>query len=107
MDKQMAIKNMMWKKPIMIHGYRLERTCQACPEQYDVYVGEEQVAYLRLRHGHFYAAVPDHGGDEVYSVDPKGDGIFEDDERVMYLTSAVLAIQEYYINRMWDTEGDW
>jgi len=71
----------MWKKPVLIHGYLLERTCFACPEQYDVYAGEEQVAYFRLRHGSFYAAVPDHGGEIVYQADPDGDGIFEDNER--------------------------
>lgn len=97
----------MWKKPVMIHGYRLERTCFACPEQYDVYAGDEQVAYFRLRHGGFKATVPDVGGDVVYQADPKGDGIFEDEERVKYLTEAILAVQEYYINRRWDTDSQW
>jgi len=94
----------MWKKPVLIHGYRLERTCFACPEQYDVYAGEEQVAYFRLRHGSFYAAVPDHGGEIVYQADPDGDGIFEDNERFRYLREAILAVQEYYINRKWDKD---
>jgi hypothetical protein len=26
-------------------------TCPACPEQYDVFVGDKQVAYVRLRYG--------------------------------------------------------
>ena len=95
----------MWKKPVLIHGYRLQRTCYACPEQYDVYAGEEQVAYFRLRHGHFYAAVPDHGGEIVYQADPDGDGIFEDYERVRHLREAILAVQEYYINRKWEEGG--
>ena len=97
----------MWKKPVMIHGYRLEQTCMACPEQYDVYAGDEQVAYFRLRHGSFYAAVPDHGGDVVYEAEPQGDGIFDREERVFFLTQAILAVQEYYINRRWDKDDTW
>ena len=38
-----------------INGYRLILTCGACPEQYDVFDGDRQVGYLRLRHGHFRA----------------------------------------------------
>jgi hypothetical protein len=97
----------MYKRQVLIHGYHLHQTCSACPEQYDVFDNkDQQVAYLRLRHGHFYASVPDHGGDVVYEADPEGDGIFEDHERVKYLTEAILAVQEYYINRKWD-KGGW
>ena len=96
----------LWEKPIMIHGYRLQQTCSGCPEQYDVFAGEEQVAYFRLRHGSFYAAVPDHGGDVVYEANPYGDGSFMESERVGYLTEAILAVQHYYINRLWDKDYD-
>lgn len=96
----------MWKKPVMIQGYRLERTCFACPEQYDVYAGDEIVAYFRLRHGSFYASCPDVGGDVVYEANPEGDGIFEDTERMGYLFEAIRAVQEYYINRRWDKDND-
>lgn len=95
------VVHQMYKKPVLIHGYNLVRTCFACPEQYDVMVGDEQVAYLRLRHGHFTARVPDVGGEIVYECHPEGDGLFEDDERVKYLTEAILAIQAYYVNRLW------
>ena len=97
----------MWKKPVMIHGYRLQQTCSACPEQYDVYAGEEQVAYFRLRHGGFTASVPDYSGDVVYEAEPQGDGIFDREERVWFLTQAILAVQEYYINRRWDKDDEW
>lgn len=98
----------MWKKPLLIHGYRLELTCGACPEQYDVYAGDQMVAYFRLRHGHFRVHCPDYGGEIVYEASPKGDGLFARDERVKYLTEAVLAVQEYYINRKWeDAEDDY
>ena len=96
----------MWELGVMIHGYRLKQTCLACPEQYDVFddLGQ-QVAYLRLRHGGFRAIVPDYGGEQVYHANPKGDGVFHNEERVKYLTEAIMAVQEYYINRRWDKDG--
>lgn len=77
-----------------IEGYKLVETCGACPEQYDVYRHGENVAYLRLRHGYFYAEVP-HGGTMVYEANPEGDGIFEPDERDHFLTEAVRAIHAF------------
>lgn len=103
----MANKHMMWKKPVMIHGYRLQQTCRACPEQYDVYIGDDQVAYFRLRHGTFRAVVPDYGGETVYEANPNGDGAFTDKERQRYLTEAILAVQAYYLNRSWENYEDW
>jgi hypothetical protein len=101
-------KPQMWKLGVMIHGYRLERTCHACPEQYDVYDSlGQQVAYFRLRHGHFRVDVPDCGGETIYSAEPYGDGIFTKEERVGYLTQAILAVQEYYVNRNWDKDDIW
>ena len=86
----------MWELGVMIHGYRLELTCGACPEQYDVYDSlGQQVAYFRLRHGTFRVDVPDCGGETIYTANPEGDGIFTRDERVRYLTEAVLAVQEF------------
>jgi len=84
--------------PILIHGYQLVLTCPACPEQYDVYVGYDLVAYFRLRHGVFRAHVPDYDGKIVYEANPVGDGVFLSDERVKYLTEAILAVQAHYIN---------
>jgi hypothetical protein len=96
-----------WQLGVMIHGYRLHSTCSACPEQYDVFddLGQ-QVAYFRLRHGRFRVNVPDVGGEEIYHAFPRGDGLFTRDERVRYLTEAVLAVQEYYINQRWNKEED-
>ena len=75
-----------------INGYKLKLTCSACPEQYDVFKDDKIVGYLRLRHGHFSVEYPDCGGELVYEAQPKGDGIFEDDERDKYLTNAINAI---------------
>lgn len=72
--------------------YMLECTCGACPEQYDVFQNGEQVGYLRLRHGRFYAVVPDVCGDIVFEANPDGDGCFYDHERDYFLTKAVREI---------------
>ncbi|QIG69178.1 hypothetical protein EVB78_144 [Rhizobium phage RHph_N1_15] len=71
---------------------RLVQTCGACPEQYDAFLGDEQVGYLRLRHGHFSVDYPDVGEDTIFDGAPKGDGIFEDDEREEWLDKAKAAI---------------
>lgn len=98
----------MYSLGVMIHGYRLRLTCGACPEQYDVFDSlGQQVAYFRLRHGTFRVDVPDCGGETIYTANPEGDGAFTREERVRYLTEAVLAVQYYYINRCWDKEDDY
>lgn len=77
---------------ITIGRCRLVLTCCACPEQYDVYHGDDQIGYLRLRWGCFRA---DHRGEKVYySEEPNGDGIFDDDERARFLSEAVAAIEK-------------
>lgn len=83
-----------------IGDYTLKCTCPACPEQYDVYTQDKQlVGYLRLRHGHFRADVPYCGGETVYTTNTKGDGIFDEDERIPELTNAVKAIADWRLNR--------
>lgn len=89
-----------------ILGYSLRMTCGACPEQYDVFKDGEQVAYLRLRHGFFYAQCPDKGGDTVYKANPKGDGIFEDEERDAYLEEAIRAVDKWMKQRKYKLAGD-
>jgi plasmid stability protein len=83
-------------RPVVV---RLVRTCFACPEQYDAFIGEEKVGYLRLRHGHFRVDCPDVWGEMVYEASPKGDGIFDDDERVEHLQAAREAIAEWWRER--------
>lgn len=41
----------------------LEKTCSACPEQYDLHVNGEYAAYFRLRWGLLVVRVPDEDGD--------------------------------------------
>ncbi len=74
-----------------IDGLRLEGG-GACPEQYEVFRGDQQVGYLRLRHGSFTVSYPDVGGEIIFQALPDGDGEFEDDERQHHLKAAVHAI---------------
>lgn len=77
-----------------IKGYELVQTCGACPEQYDVFLDNEKVGYLRLRHGYFTVSYPYAGGKCVYEAEPDGDGIFAEYEREEYLTEAIQAIDK-------------
>lgn len=84
---------------------RLVQTCWACPEQYDAYLGNKLVGYLRLRHGFFSVRAitgPDDtdpvSGDTVYTAAPRGDGIFESDERKKYLRKAKKRIYKHLIS---------
>ena len=78
-----------------IDGLKLVCTCGACPEQYDVFDATgNKVGYLRLRHGFFRADYPDCLEETVYEAHPRGDGIFEPDEREMYLKAAVAALKK-------------
>lgn len=89
-----------------INGYELVQTCGACPEQYDVHKDGENVAYLRLRHGSFRADCP-YGGETVYSSNPVGDGIFEDNERMIHLEAAIKAIDAKLKEREKEMEEYW
>jgi len=74
-------------------GCVLTKTCNACPEQYDVAYNGENIGYLRLRHGHFYAEYVFNGAENlVYSSFTEGDGVFEDFERDYELTRAVTKL---------------
>lgn len=71
---------------------QLVKTCEACPEQYDAYLGARQVGYLRLRHGYFRVEFPDCGGETVYETATIGDGAFTESERDHHLNEAKDAI---------------
>jgi len=89
-----------------IDGVRLVLTCGACPEQYDAFVGEERVAYLRLRHGYFYASCPWVEGETVYESNTRGDGIFDSEEREKELKAAVAAIKTWLWFREYHKDKD-
>lgn len=80
------------KKLYANNGLFLEMTCGACPEQYDVFKDGKQVAYYRLRHGEFTVDYPSACKEEIFAAEPNGDGIFDDDERLNYLTKAMRVV---------------
>ena len=93
LDEELGIE-FKWPDNQEINGLKLVCTSVACPEQYDVFDSEgKQVGYLRLRHGHFRADYPDCGGETVYRSDTKGDGVFDDEERMVELKRAAEAIK--------------
>ncbi len=73
---------------------KLVQTCSACPEQYDAFLDNKQVGYLRLRHGHFRVDYPDCGEETIYEASPYGDGMFSEEERDFYLYEAIKAIEK-------------
>lgn len=82
----------------------LNRTCYACPEQYDVFLNEEQVGYLRLRHGVFRCDYPACGGETLYYAYCDSDGIFSDEERKEYIPKAIHAIADKLNIKDYDIE---
>lgn len=82
------------KKLYAKHGLEIKLTCGACPEQYEVFKEGEQVAYYRLRHGEFTVDYPNCSGETIYEAEPNGDGTFDEDERVIYLTRAMRKVLE-------------
>lgn len=81
-----------------INGLLFDRTCYACPEQYDVYQSgyDEPCAYVRLRWGRLSATVPDCMGKEIYAHEWEDDGFkgcFDTEEEcLMHLTKIAEAI---------------
>jgi hypothetical protein len=82
----------------MIDGLRFVLTCDAFPEQYDVFDGDVQVGYVRVRHGNFSVSCPDIG-DGPYVIDRGVDGYgdFTDEERGHGLTEAAAAIRQWQV----------
>ena len=78
------------EKDTTIDGLKFVMTCQACPEQYDVYKDDALVGYVRLRWGTVRCDVPDCGGDTIYRESVGNDGftgVFSDEtERMTHLT---------------------
>lgn len=79
-----------------------KQTCFMCPEQYDVYRGEEQVAYVRLRWGYLTVEVPDVGGKLIYEHSFKNNWqgcFFSPIERKKYLCIVEKKILKYLKSR--------
>lgn len=81
-----------WHADPVIEGLTFKLTCGACPEQYDVFRGEEQVAYIRLRWGRLRVDVPDYGGRElfVHDFDEEFKGMFTNDAERNYWLNKIV-----------------
>lgn len=74
---------------------RFEKTCDACPEQYDVFKGGKQVGYIRLRQGVFSCRYPNNHGKTIYAhqFEDEWKGYFDnDEERTFYLEECKNAL---------------
>lgn len=86
----------VWDREFSHAGVELRMTCGACPEQYDAFIGENLAGYFRLRHGCFTVQAHGPGGPYVFEAEPKGDGVFDHDERDGYLRAGCDALSEYF-----------
>lgn len=82
-----------------IKEYTLINLSMACPEAYDVYKNDQQVAYFRVRYGLFSVRIPTSLGDTVYTAEVAGEACFEDDERDFYLHEGIEAVEVFYNGR--------
>ena len=78
-----------------------KKTCDSCPEQYDAFLGDRMVGYLRLRWSHLTVTCPDTCCDLVYEAeigDSGWDGCFEDEtQRQFHLEKAKEAINSWIL----------
>lgn len=83
---------------IQIDEYILNKTSDACPEQYEIYKNNiyNSIGYLRLRHGKFTVEVPSFGEQIILVEYPEGDGCFNLDEQEFFLKKAINSIDEFY-----------
>ena len=83
---------------MIIKGLNFKKTCDACPEQYDVFKDEKQVGYVRLRWGNLTVDSPDCGGESVYEhyFGDAWKGCFDDNnERNKYLLIIANELNNY------------
>lgn len=85
---QFALIKKLYEK----NGLEIKMLSGACPEQYEVFIDGEQIAYYRLRNGEFRVDYPDCGGEIIYQIEANGDGIFDPDERLVQLAKAMGAV---------------
>jgi hypothetical protein len=97
LDQELGMDDVEWPESRELDGLKLVCTCGACPEQYEVFDGDRQVGYLRLRHGRFRADCPSVGGETVYHSNTKGDGVFAEEERDEQLGLAIKKIREWMV----------
>ena len=79
--------------------FLFEKTCEACPEQYDVYLASDtslSIAYVRVRFGQLTVHCPDAGGKLVYQR-IIGDEFRGTTDIHDYVYDIIDSIQTYYM----------
>lgn len=82
-----------------IKGLRFICTCEACPEQYEVFDGDKQVGYVKLRWGQLRVDYPDVRMETIYDYDFETEfkGYFDNqDEREHYLNIIADKINQHH-----------
>ena len=76
----------------------LDKTCWACPAQWDAYYKGKIAGYIHLRWGHMTVECPDVGGELVYSMqadDVMMGTFYSKLEEKLFLDNALTAIAEW------------
>lgn len=74
---------------------RFVKTCSACPEQYDVIMGDKKIAYIRLRWGVLTCQMGNSTIYEYYFNDNMKGCFDSDDEREIFFGIILKVIMKY------------
>lgn len=85
---------------VTFHEVRLRVTCESCPEQYDAFVDDRQVGYLRMRHNRFAVYCPHYGDELVFETTTGFEWTTE--EREAYLEHACSRIRAWLARQLDD-----
>lgn len=90
-----------YEKGYKIDKFLFELTCPAFPEQYDVFKNDEQVGYVRLRHGWLFLDYPDVGQERLLShhFADNYQGSFDNDEQREAWLKVCTILLDYKLNQ--------
>lgn len=82
----------------LLNKVKLNITCSAYPEQYDMFFDGKYVAYFRLRHGSYTVTEPFSVTDPqiLYEAYTYGDGEFMGNEREFFLTMGIASVLNHF-----------
>lgn len=86
----------------------LRCTCGASPEQYDAFLDDKQVGYIRLRWGFLSVRYPDNEGEAVltFQFDDGWKGGFDSEESEYWLQQCKMAIATRIYDEYNEHKGD-
>lgn len=79
-------------------GFEFVKTCERCPEQYDVFLDGKYVAYVRLRFGYLTVELGEAGSDN-FVYEKKFDNMwkgefYDEEEKEKYLSEIAEVLNE-------------